>query len=112
MRSETYEAAESRFSWVRDASGGMFETMHLGLPAGVGLDGYYGYPIYSASSHDNGDSQERRLETLREMFEAYWRPTATITRAFGSPKHWPLRSADASDRAASISPPPRSSNAH
>jgi hypothetical protein len=71
LQLETYEAAECWFSWVRGAPAGPAEVVCLGLPASMDLAPYYGYPIYEVRSDEAGDSAERRLETLTELFEAY-----------------------------------------
>jgi iron-sulfur cluster protein len=73
LRLEIYEAAECWFSWVRQAPGGPFEAVHLGLPDGMELDAYYKYPIFRLAWAGAGevDTAERRRQTLIEMFEAY-----------------------------------------
>lgn len=73
LKSEIYEAAERWFSWVRQAPSGALERVYLGTPANMDLAGYYGYPIYEASSRKGSDSSERRLEVLESLFNAYVR---------------------------------------
>ena len=73
LQSETYEAADCWFSWMREAPRGPAETVYLGLPASMSLAAYYGYPIYQVTSDAAVDSADRRLETLTELFEAYCR---------------------------------------
>jgi hypothetical protein len=70
LQAETYEAADVWFSWLREVPGKRSEIVRLGLPDGIDLPAYYGYPVYEVQSGSK-DTPERRLKTLGELFDAY-----------------------------------------
>jgi hypothetical protein len=70
LQAETYEAADVWFSWLREVPGKLKEIVRLGLPNGINLPAYYGYPVYEVQSGSK-DTPERRLKTLCELFDAY-----------------------------------------
>lgn len=67
LRSETYEAAERWFSWAQAVSDHPGETVNVAPHLADG------YPIYEIGPAMAGDSGERRLGILLELFDAYCR---------------------------------------
>jgi len=71
LQLETYEAADAWYAWVREGSGSVAEIVYLGLPVGMELPAYYGYPIYEVRSGSSDTHADQRLEILNDLFEAY-----------------------------------------
>jgi hypothetical protein len=71
LQLETYEAADAWYAWVREGSSGVAEVVYLGLPDGMELPAYYGYPIYELRTGTADVNADQRLEILNDLFEAY-----------------------------------------
>jgi hypothetical protein len=71
LQLEIYEAADLLFAWAQESAGPLSESAFVGMPDGVSLHAFYGYPAFELTDVPSSGDPERRIRLLGEVFDAY-----------------------------------------
>src|SRR5262245_13604681 len=82
LQLEVYEAADLLFAWTQEATESSVETAFVGLPDGVPLDVFYGYPAYQLGGIATPGNVQQRVRALEQLFNAYANTTGNDSLRF------------------------------